>query len=313
MRKVFIATTSFGKEDDSPLELLRNAGLDIHMNPYGRKLTEDEAMELLSDTDYLIAGTEPLTARVLKSAKKLKVISRCGVGMDNVDQKVAARLGIKVYNTPFGPTMAVAELTVGLILDLLRRVTIMDREVRAGIWKKRMGNLLNGKKIGIIGFGRIGQKVAELLMPFGVELAHCDICACDCSLPVSPMAMDELLAWADIVTLHCSASQSGGALLGAEQLSKIKKGSWLVNASRGGLVDEAALYHALKDGHLAGAALDVFEKEPYRGPLAELDNIILTPHIGSYAREGRIEMEIQAVENLLKGLRDEDERIRTED
>ncbi len=223
--------------------------------------------------------------------------------------EAASLLGIKVFNTPYGPTQSVAELTVGLMLDLLRRVTAMDRDVRRGTWKKRMGNLLNGKRVGIIGFGKIGQKVAGLLMPFGVELSYCDICACDCSLPASAMAMDELLPWADIVTLHCSAPQSCGALIRAEELSKMKKGSWLVNASRGGLIDEQALYNALKDGHLAGAALDVFDKEPYSGPLAGLDNVILTPHIGSYAKEGRIEMEIQAAENLLKGL---SEKTRTE-
>lgn len=304
--RVFISTTSFGKEDGRPLEMLRDAGLDISTNPYGRKLTEYEAADLLSDKDCLIAGTEPLTAKVLGSAKKLKVISRCGVGMDNVDVAAATRLGIRVFNTPYGPTQSVAELTVGLILDLLRRITAMDRDVREGTWKKRMGNLLGGKRVGIIGFGKIGRKVAELLAPFGVELAYCDICACDCSLPASSMLMDELLAWADIITLHCSISKPGAALLGAEQLSVMKKGAWLVNASRGGLIDEQVLYNALKDGHLAGAALDVFEKEPYNGPLAGLDNIILTPHIGSYAKEGRIEMEIQAVENLIEGLREKD-------
>ncbi|MBF0557332.1 MAG: phosphoglycerate dehydrogenase [Nitrospirae bacterium] len=304
MRKVLISTTSFAKEDGRPFEMLRDAGLDIHVNQYGRKLTEAEALGLLFDMDYLIAGTEPLTRNVLESAGKLKIISRCGVGMDNVDLKAASQLGIKVFNTPYGPTQSVAELTVGLMLDLLRRITAMDRDVRKCVWKKRMGNLLRGKRIGIVGFGRIGQKVAEMLAPFGVELAYCDICACDCSLPASSMALDGLLAWADIVTLHCSASQPGSHLIGIEQLSKMKKGSWLVNASRGGLVDEQALYNALKEGHLAGAALDVFEKEPYNGPLAELDNVILTPHVGSYAMEGRIEMEIKAVENLLAGIRE---------
>ncbi len=305
MRKVFVATSSFAKDNIAPMSLLYSAGLDVLSNPHGRKLTEEEIKGFISDVDLLIAGTEPLTSGVLESAKRLRVISRCGVGMDNVDLDAAARLGIKVFNTPYGPTQSVAELTVGLMLDLLRGVTAMDREVRGGVWKKRMGSLLRGKKVGIIGFGKIGQKVAELLVPFGAEISYCDVCSCECSLSASPKTMDGLLSWADIVTLHCSAPRTGCILLGNEEMSKMKRGSWLINASRGGLVDEKALYDALKKGHMAGAALDVFENEPYTGPLTELDNVILTPHIGSYAKEGRIEMEIQAVQNLLDGMKEQ--------
>ncbi len=304
MRKVFVSTTSFAKDDVRPLEMLRNAGLDVHVNRYNRKLTEGEVIELLSDKDFLIAGTEPLTSGVLESAKRLRVISRCGVGLDNVDLDAAARLGIKVFNTPYGPTQSVAELTVGLMLDLMRRITLMDREIRKGVWKKHMGNLSNGKRIGIVGFGRIGKKVAELLLPFGVDIAYCDLCAQECPLSCSPKPLVELLQWADVITLHCSAPADGNPILGKEELAKIKRGAWLINVSRGGLVDEEALYFSLKNGHLSGAALDVFEKEPYTGPLSELDNVILTPHIGSYAKEGRIEMEVQAVTNLLDGIKE---------
>ena len=125
------------------------------MNPFGRKLSGDEVVELVADSAGLIAGTETLDGAVLKKLTSLRVISRCGVGMDNIDHDYATRLNIIVFNTPFGPTLAVAELTVALILNLLRNATLMDCEMRAGIWKKRMGNLLNGKRIGIIGFGRI--------------------------------------------------------------------------------------------------------------------------------------------------------------
>ena len=303
MKKVFISTSSFAKDDSRPMDLLKEAELEVYTNPYSRKLTEDEISDLLFGTDFLIAGTEPLTQRVLESAEKLKIISRCGVGMDNVDLKAAAQLGIMVFNTPYGPTLSVAELTIGLMLDLLRRVTMMDREIRAGTWKKRMGNLLRGKRVGIIGFGKIGQKVAELLIPFGAEIAYCDVCTCQCSIEASPKQIDEILTWADIVTLHCSAKGGGGLLLGKEELARMRQGSWLVNASRGGLVDEEALYFALKEGHLSGAALDVFDKEPYAGPFTKMDNVILTPHIGSYAKEGRIEMEIQATKNLLDAIK----------
>jgi D-3-phosphoglycerate dehydrogenase len=310
IKKVFISTTSFAKDDPTPLKLLKNAGLDVSINPFARKLTEKEISGFLLDIDYLIAGTEPLTKLVLESAKKLKSISRVGAGLDNVDLDAAKHLGIKVFNTPHGPTQAVAELTVGLILDILRMSGSMDRDIRKGIWKKRMGSLLKGKKVGIIGFGRIGQKVAELLTPFGAEIAHYDINVVKTVMKCTYKPINELLQWADIITLHCPASEENKPLIGKEEFKNMKKGAWLINTSRGGLVDERSLYTSLKEGYLSGAALDVFEKEPYDGPLSELDNVILTPHIGSYAKEARIEMEADAVENLLAGLNfDQRDRI----
>jgi D-3-phosphoglycerate dehydrogenase len=300
--RIFISTTSYGKYDDAPLKALTDKGLDVKLNPHGRKMTVPECIEIYQDIEGLIAGTEPLTEEVMKSAKRLKVISRCGTGLDNVDLDSAKRLGIKVFNTPDAPTLPVAELTVGLILDLLRRVSRMDRDLKAGRWEKMMGNLLYGKKVGIIGFGRIGQKVAELLSAFGAELAYCDIKPGSFNIKCSGMEFQEILGWADIVTLHLSVAAEQCPVIGSEQIRLMKEGAWLVNVSRGGVVDEGALYHALKDGHLSGAALDVFDKEPYKGPLKELNNVILTPHIGSYAKEARVRMELEASDNLLRGL-----------
>ena len=246
---------------------------------------------------------QSLDKGVLGKLPLLKVISRCGVGMDNVDLEVAAKLNIKVFNTPFGPTMAVAELTVGLILDLLRKTTLMDREIRAGIWKKHMGNLLCGKRVGIIGFGRIGQKTGELLRAFGCEIGYYDNVRIEGlkGSRAKRMEMDELLRKSDIITIHVSGKYDK-PLLGTKELEMMKKGTWLVNVARGGVVDEQALLYALKNGRLAGVAMDVFEKEPYNGPFKELDNVILTPHIGSYAKEARVEMEMQAAKNLIEGL-----------
>lgn len=301
--KITITTTSFAKFDDQPLQLLKDSGFDVVLNPYGRKLSRDEVVKLAAEAVGLIAGTEPLNKSALEKLPLLKVISRCGVGMDNVDLEAAEKLNIKVFNTPFGPTLAVAELTVGLILDLLRKTTLMDREMRAGIWEKRMGNLLCGKRVGIIGFGRIGQKTGGLLRAFGCEIGYYDSVRIEGlkDLRIKRMELDELLRKSDIVTIHVSGKYEK-PLLGAKKLEMMKKGTWLVNVARGGVVDEEALLSALKDGHLAGAALDVFEKEPYNGPFKELDNVILTPHIGSYAKEARVEMEMQAAENLIEGL-----------
>ncbi len=301
--KAAITTSSFGKYDPAPLDRLIDAGVQYVLNPHGRKVTEEEIIELAQGVDGIIAGTEPLNSRVLNHLPGLKAVSRCGVGMENVDMKAAENLGIKVFNTPDGPTLAVAEVTVALILGLLRKITWMSRQMKDGIWQKQMGSLLSCKKIGIIGFGRIGRKVAELLHPFGVELVYCDLEPKSCSIRCSRKKFEEILGWADIISLHLSPSVNCKPVIGEKELSEMKKGSWLVNISRGGVVDEEALYHCLEKGHIAGAALDVFDQEPYCGPLRHLPNVILTPHIGSYAKEARIEMEMQAVENLLRGLR----------
>ncbi len=315
MNRVAITTTSFGEYDAEPLNLLKRNGFETVLNLYGRKLKKDEIVELCSDAIGIIAGTEILDVDTLECLTKtysqssvlnpqsLKVISRCGAGLDNVDLDTATRLGIKVFNTPDAPTLAVAELTVGLILDLLRKVSWMNREFRDNKWQKRMGNLLSGKKVGIKGFGKIGKKVAELLKSFSCEIAYADPFVKDGLLGLKRLSLEYLLAWADIVTIHIGVSER---LIGKKQFQLMKKGAWLINTSRGGVIDESILYEYLKSGYLSGAALDVFEEEPYTGPLKELDNVILTPHIGSYAKEARVRMEMEAVENLLRGLRGKD-------
>lgn len=311
MRKITITTSSFAGFDKRPVELLEENGFEVFLNPFGRTLRGNEIIELCKGSIGIIAGTELLDAKTLESLAQsanpesvLKVISRCGTGMDSVDLSAANKLGIKVFNTPDAPTLAVAELTLGLILNLLRNISQMDRDVRKGHWKKNMGNLLSGKKIGIIGFGRIGQKVAEFLLPFDCKVKYYDVkneaAGHRIKEGIKRAELDELLTTSDIISIHVSAKEG---FIGEEEIKKIKKGACLINVSRGGVIDEDALYSALKDGHLTAAALDVFEQEPYLGSLRELDNVILTPHIGSYAVETRVDMEKEAVINLLKGLR----------
>jgi len=301
--KVTINTSSFAKFDKAPVSFLEAEGIAYQLNPYKRTLTESEIISFSREADGVIAGLEPLTKDVLERMPNLKVISRCGVGINNVDAEYAKNRNISVFNTPDGPTIAVAELTVSLILNCIRHVAIMDREMRQGQWNKRMGNLLHGKKIGIIGYGRIGQKVASLLLPFGVEIAVSDIKKISLSNDIKEMSFSEIIEWSDILCLHVSSSDSGQPLITKKEFDLIKKGAWLINLSRGGVVDEEALYEALKSKHLAGAAVDVYQEEPYSGKLKELDNILLTPHIGSYAIESRVDMEMQAVNNLINGLK----------
>jgi len=300
MAKILISTSSFGKYNKDLLDRCR-VDNEIVLNPFGRKLSPEELVELGSDADGIIAGTEKIDKVSMERMTKLRVISRCGAGLDSIDIVAAEKLSIKIYNTPDAPTRAVAELTLGLILDLLRKISLSDRNLRSGKWNKITGNLLKGKKIGIIGYGRIGKELSILLQPFQTDISFFDINQISSEF-ASPMPMNELLGWADIITLHCSIIHGKECIIGEKELALMKKSSFLVNASRGELVDESALYDSLRNGKISGAAIDVFSTEPYDGKLIEVDNIILTPHIGSYALESRIEMEIQSVRNLFIGL-----------
>jgi D-3-phosphoglycerate dehydrogenase / 2-oxoglutarate reductase len=302
-KKILITTSSFGKSEPAALDPLVKQGLEVILNPLGRKLTENEVSELIQANQPLglIAGVEPLTRQVLEKAVNLKIISRCGIGMDSVDLQAAQELGIVVTNTPNGPTLAVAELTMGLILALLRRIHVSDASIRRAGWDRPMGGLLHGKTVGIIGCGRIGGHVAKLLSSFGCLTLGCDL-ECQDSSYFTTENLEKILPLADILTLHVPYSAMNHHFINAARFKLMKPGAIIVNASRGGLIDEEALSDALKNGHLSGAALDCFEKEPYNGPLKELDNVLLTAHIGSYAKEARIMMEQQAVENLLHNL-----------
>jgi D-3-phosphoglycerate dehydrogenase len=299
MDTIVITTSSFGEYDAQVLQPCRDRGYRIVLNPYKRTVKQDEFLSLCEDAVGIIAGTESLTSEVMARLPLLRVISRCGTGIDNVDLAAARTRGIQVFNTPDAPTQAVAELTIGLLLALVRKIAFSDRIMRGGVWKKPMGNLLAGKKAGVFGFGRIGKRVSELLVAFGCEVAFYDPRVKESVAGCKRYDKEALLRWADIVTIHVSGSER---VFDAQTLSLMKPGSFLVNVSRGGVVDESALYEALSQGHLAGAAIDVFVQEPYEGPFLKLENVVVSPHIGSYAVESRIAMERQAVENLIYGL-----------
>ncbi len=303
MQKVLITTSSFNVAAAESLARLSQAGYEIVTNPHGRKLTEGEVAALLGDDVVgMVAGTEPLTRRVLAGARGLKVVARCGIGLDSVDLAAARELGIEVTNTPDAPSAAVAELTLGLILDQLRRISQADRQIRAGQWKPLMGGLLAARTVGIVGYGRIGRRVARLAQAFGARVLATDAAGVEPDGIAAPSELEPLLAAADIVTLHMPAQKGAGHFLGAERIGLMKPGAVLVNTARGDLVDEEALAQAIRDGRLGGAALDTYEKEPYAGPLAELQQVVLTAHMGSYAEESRGIMEREAAGNLFKGL-----------
>lgn len=303
MSSLVISTSSFDTGNNPAIQRLLQQGFQIVTNPHKRKLTEDEIIELLSGgASGLIAGIEPLTERVFQSAPHLKVISRCGAGMDSVDLVAAKNHGITVLNTPEAPAQAVAELTLGLMLTLLRQINPIDRTVRNGEWPRTQGRLLAAQIVGIIGLGYIGRRVARLCQAFEATVIAHDPFATQTPHGVTLMPLQQLLASADIITLHTPYGADTHHMLNADTFAVMKPEAIVINAARGGLVDENALLAALQSGKVSTAALDVFEQEPYHGPLIENNNIILTSHIGSLARESRQRMEIEAAENLLQGL-----------
>ena len=302
--KILIGPSTFAAEDNSPMKRLIASGVEVIDNPFKRRLTKEELLELLGQgVTGLIAGLEPLDREVL-SQSQLKVVSRCGSGMTNVDQKAAAELGILVRYTPDGPVASVAELTLGAMLGLLRLIPVMNHELHQGRWTKKIGGLLEGRTVLIIGYGRIGRRVAALLAPFKVNLIAADPYIEDPGDGTRLMPLHEALPLADIISLHLSGEIP---VLGQNEFDLIRPGAFLLNSARGELLDEAALIRALNDGRLAGAWLDAFHQEPYDGPLTKYKQVILTPHVGSYTRECRLQMETESVENLidcLKSIRD---------
>ena len=278
---------------------------EVIPNPQKRRLTENEILKYIQkyQPDGLLAGVEPLTAKVLKAALKLKVISRCGVGIDNVDLKTAEELGITVLNTPQAPVVSVAELALALIFSLSRKLNEIDRSMKKGVWNKTKGFLVSGKTAAVIGCGRIGTHVARILSSMGCavlgydpylnEHEFCRICD-----------LETIWREADIISLHVPYTEETHHLINEEVLGKLKTDCLLVNTARGGLIDEEALYRAIQSGSIAGAALDVFEEEPYAGPLCKLkENMLLTSHVASSTWEGRSMMESEALNNLIEGLK----------
>lgn len=303
--KILVALSTFAQYGQEPLDLLKKSGLSYTINPVSRRLTAKEILQFAQDCSGIVAGVEPYTSEVLSELPKLKCISRCGVGIDNVDQSKAQSLGIKILNTPDPVIVPVAELTIGMMLDLLRHITWHTVSLRKSQWQKKGGRNLRGQTVGIIGLGRIGKKVAEFLNHLGANVIAADLNPDQMWAKenhVSLVPTEELLKNADIVTLHLSTNQNAPFYLGEKEIRSMKAGALLLNLSRGELVDEHALYDALKEERLGGVGIDVFPQEPYSGKLVTLDNVIMTPHVATLTRESRLQMETQAVENLLQSL-----------
>lgn len=305
-KKIFVALSTFAEHGRSPVELLEGSGFDYSINTLRKRLSREEIVELGKDAEGIVAGVEPYDDFVIDRLPRLRCISRCGVGIDNIDTRKASEKKIVIRNTPDVVIQPVAELTVAMIFDLTRKLSFHTGLLRAKRWHKEAGNLLFGKKVGVLGLGRIGKKVAEIMLKLDTEVCGTDLRpdkAWADRVGVKIVSLDELLRSSDILTIHLSTVEENPFRMGAEEIAAMKAEAFLINVSRGQMVDETALYDALKNGRLAGAALDVFPQEPYTGKLCELDNIVMTPHIATLTKESRVRMEEEAVRNAIESLR----------
>jgi len=301
--KVFVSTHPFSSTSPEPMKLLKENGFDVRLNPLNHKITSEELAKEIKDAHILIAGTEKITKEVFENAPNLKLISRVGIGLDGVDFELCKKYGVRVTYTPDAPTMAVAELCVGMIIDLARQITTTDKNLRHGIWKRYMGTLLYGKTIGIFGMGRIGKSLLHLLSSFNVKFLvhdiHPDI-AFGRLYNVNFVTKEKVLKNSDIVSINIPLKKDTLNYITSNELSMMQPHALLINTARGGIVNENDLYNALKNQQIAGAAIDVFEEEPYSGNLLELDNCLLTCHMGASTVESRTDMEIQAVKEAIR-------------
>jgi len=306
MAKVLITTVPFGDKNRLPLDLLERSGIEYLINPFNKKLTENELLEIVSDFDVIIAGTEQITSRVMDHANNLKMISRVGIGLDSVDLISAEKHGIKVSYTPDAPAPAVAELTLGLMLTLLRSVQVSNFEMHSGKWHRFFGRRLSEVTIGIIGVGRIGIGVLNHLKGFGSpRILINDI---DHKYDIKQQSNIEwadkeyIYKNADIITIHTPLTVQTKNMLTKKQLLNMKKDAIVINTARGGIINEDDLYEVMQNGHLSGAAVDVFNLEPYDGQLKNIDRCILTAHMGSMSVDCRTRMEIEATEEAIRFL-----------
>jgi len=302
--RVFVSTHPFSSTSSLPMQLIKENGIELSVNEHGRKNSSEELAQDIKDAEVLIAGTEKITEEVFKNAPNLKLISRVGIGLDGIDFDLCRKYGVRVAYTPDAPTMAVAELCVGMMMDLARNITTTNNNLKNdATWQRHMGTLLYGKTIGIFGMGRIGKSLVHLLAAFNVKFLVHDIVpdlAFGRLYNIEFVNKEKLLKKSDIVSINVPLKSDTINFIGSKELSMMQSHAMLINTARGGIVNEQELYEALRNGIIASAAVDVFEEEPYTGKLRELENCILTCHMGASTIDSRTDMEVQALEEAIR-------------
>ena len=308
-RRVLITTSPFGESDRSALRLLERENIDFKLNPFGRRLREEEIAELIGPYEVVIAGTEPITAAVLDRARGLKLLAHTGIGLDNIDLQAARARGIVVTYTPSAPSPAVAELVIGQMIALLRKSAEADRRLRKGQWNRFIGRRLANVTVGVIGAGRVGRLLLRHLEGFKPSRVLVNDLITD-----EEFARNAGFVWAgketiyreaDVITLHVPLTPQTRHLIDSKVLEMMKPDAILINTSRGEIIDEAALGTALRARPTFSAAIDVFSQEPYSGELTKLDNCLLSCHMGSCTDDCRLQMEMEAATEVVRYFRGE--------
>lgn len=309
--KILVTPTSFCKPQNTKArEKLERFADEVVYNEYGRPLESNEVKKMLEGIDGYIAGLDYINADALKNASGLKVISRYGAGVDRVDLDAAKAKGIRVTNTPGTNAVAVCELAFALMLSLARAVPRLNGAVKSGEWPRNNGVELKGKTMGIVGFGAIGKNLAVRAKAFGMDVIAFDpyfdkIFASDNG--IKEKTLEELISSSDFISLHVPLNEHTKHMIGKVQIGRMKDGAYIINTARGGLVDEAAVAEAIRQGKLGGIGLDAYEVEPVTNSLLfGLNNVVMTPHTGAHTNEAISAMGIMAVDNLIAVLKGKD-------
>lgn len=308
--RILVSAPQMQKEIDNYLEKLESEGIEIEKVNVEQKLSEKELINIISKYDGVIAGDDEFTYKVFEKAKKLKVISKWGVGIDSIDLDAARKFNVSVFNSPGAFKHSVADFVMGLILCLARGIPKINKGMKGGNWKRIGGSLLKGNTLGVIGVGNIGKEVLIRGKGFGMTLIGNDIKEIDQDfierVGVEMMPLKDLLSRADFVSINCDLNPTSRKLIGEKDLSLMKSSAFLINTARGPIVDQQALIKALEKNMIKGAALDVFEEEPLPkdSPLRKLDNCILSPHNAYWGEEEVQSVHDKTVENLVKGLKE---------
>ena len=309
MRRILISTSPFGEGDPAALKLLDQEKIAYAVNPFGRRLREQEIADLIPPFQVVIAGTEPITASVLDRAPHLKLLAHTGIGLDNIDLAAARARGIAVTYTPSAPSPAVAELTIGQMIALLRGAPAADRGMRQKIWNRHIGRRLGNLTVGVIGVGRVGRLVIQHLSGFQPKRVLANDIKLDADFGrrygLQWTDKQTIFREADIISLHVPLTRDTRHLIGAAELAMMKPNAILINTARGEIVDETALINALRSRPQFSAAVDVFEHEPYSGELITLPNCLLTCHMGSCTDDCRLQMEMGAAMEVVHYFRGE--------
>ena len=304
--KVLITPPGFAKNDKKPLDMLKQQGYQLIINPYGRQMTKDEMIEMVKDVDAIIIGTDPLGKDVMECSSNLKVISKYGVGTDNIDLKYAKDKNIIVTRTIGANSDAVADTAFALMMAVSKKIVVIDSDCRKGLWNETETFEINKKTLGLIGLGFIGKGVAKRASGFEMKVLAYDIIKDEeyaAKNNIEYVSLERLLRESDFISIHVPLLPETKYMIGAKEIKMMKPRAVIVNTARGGIIDEDALIIALRENRILGAGLDVFEVEPFNSSLwYDIPNVVLSSHCAADTYESTHKMSMMSAQNVIDNL-----------